>query len=187
MSSFPWRGWGMAWRVGRLRACEAMSGAAGGRRATANRPHPVAFPLCGPRAPQSCGAVFFSQPAREGKAAASYKRGAGGGAGKWAVLGAKRSRVPACRADKSREGAHRCCAHAKGVNTRRLRSTRVRHVTHATCVDNRARNERFGRATRCLLSSLKMVVRSVIARRLGLRLMRSSRKTRAGRVLKRER
>jgi len=27
---------------------------------------------------------------------------------------------------------HRCCAHAKGVNTRRLRSTRVRHVTHAT-------------------------------------------------------
>ena len=35
-----------------------------------------------------------------------------------------------------------------------------------------------GRATRAFLSSLKMVVSSVIARRLGLRLMRSSQKGR---------
>ena len=61
-------------------------GRGGQRRATANRPHSIAFPLCGPRAPPSCGAVFFSQPAREGKAAASYKRDAGGGAGKWVEL-----------------------------------------------------------------------------------------------------
>ena len=68
--------------------CYAISlGMRGGRRrASADRPHAAAFPLCGPRVPPSCGAVFFRQPAREGKAAASYKRDAAGGAAGWAEL-----------------------------------------------------------------------------------------------------
>ena len=85
-------GWGLAQRVGCggwgwLCACEAMSGAAGGGvRARIGRT-PQRFRcvarVCRHRVAR---AVFFRQPAREGKAAASYKRDAAGGAAGWAEL-----------------------------------------------------------------------------------------------------